>query len=108
MEMLGQLYTFGIWTVHPGKEPEFKRLWDAFARWSSQHQPGAGDARLVQDLEIPNRFISYGPWASTENILAWRATPEFKEFAAQAQEICADFQPGRYKLVSYIPSGSEK
>lgn len=108
METLGQLYTFGIWTVHPGKEAEFKRIWDDFARWSSDHQPGGGDARLVQDLEAPNRFISYGPWESSDAILAWRGTLEFKAFAAQAQKLCADFQPGRYKLVSCIPSGSGK
>ena len=107
-ERLGQLYTFGIWTVHPGKEAEFKRLWDEFAQWSSDHQPGGGDARLVQDLETPNRFISYGSWASAEHILAWRGTPEFKAFAAQAQKICDDFRPGRYKLVSYITPDSGK
>ncbi len=100
MDKSGQLYTAGLWTVKPGKEAEFIRAWEEFARWTGEHQPGAAVGTLVQDIARPQRFLSFGPWESAEHIDAWRATPEFKAFAAQARELCDDFQPGTYKLVA--------
>jgi heme-degrading monooxygenase HmoA len=102
MEDRQQLYTVGIWTAKEGKEDEFAREWTEFARWTSEHQPGAADAYLLQDAAHPQRFISFGPWESAERIDAWRATPEFKAFGARARELCDEFQPGTYIAAAHV------
>lgn len=102
MDTSDQLYTVGIWTARPGKEAEFMAAWEEFARWTAVSQPGAAQAYMLRDLAHPQRFLSFGPWESAERIDAWRATPEFKAFAAHARELCDDFQPGTYKLVVQV------
>ena len=100
MSEQGQLFTSGSWTVKAGKEEEFIRAWDEFAKWSSQHQPGARHARLLQDTESPNRFLSFGPWESAEQIAEWRATPEFATFLAKGRELCEEIQPRTLRVVA--------
>ncbi len=102
MTKLGQPYTSGIWTVKPGKEEEFIQAWREFANWSGSSQVGAGAARLLQDLEHPNRLISFGDWDNPESIQQWRSTPEFAAFLVQARALCDDIQPGTFKVVAYL------
>ena len=104
MKTLGQLFTSGLWLVKSGKEADFIRAWEAFAQWTGEHQSGAGDAHLLQDLEHPNRFLSFGPWESTERIQEWRGKPEFTAFLTKARELCEEIQPRTLKLVAYLPS----
>jgi heme-degrading monooxygenase HmoA len=107
MDTQGQLYTAGLWTVRPGKEADFIRAWDEFARWTSEHQPGAGEAHLLQDLTNAQRFLSFGPWENAERVQAWRATPQFAAFVAQARELCEDFQPGSFKVAAQVSSNAD-
>ena len=100
MEEIGQLFTAATWTVKSGKEEEFIRAWDEFAKWTSQNQQGAGQGQLVQDLENPTGFLSFGPWESAERIAEWRATPHFAAFLAKARKLCDEIQPRTLKLVA--------
>lgn len=93
-------YAVGLWTVKPGKEQQFIAQWEAFARWTSEHQPGAQTGYLLQDPKNPQQFISFGPWENDDAMNAWRERPEFKAFAASAREICAEFQPRSLNLVA--------
>ena len=102
----GQLYTSGLWSVRPGKEADFIRAWEQFAQWTSEHQPGVGDGRLLQDPEHPDKFLSFGPWESAERIAEWRSRPEFAAFVTTARELCEDIQPRTLKLVVHVPSRS--
>lgn len=100
MEQPNRLYTSGTWTVRPGNESEFIRVWRDFATWSTAHQPGAGGAHLLQDLEAPNRFLSFGPWDSEQSVQAWRATPEFAAFTDRVRDLCESFEPRRLREVA--------
>ena len=100
METLGQLFTSGLWIVKPGKEADFIRAWDDFAKWTSERQPGAGHGHLLQDLETSTQFLSFGPWESAERIAEWRASSGFAEFFAKARELCSEIQPRTLKLVA--------
>lgn len=102
MTKLGQLYTAGRWTVKPGKEQEFIQAWQEFADWTGKHQVGAGEARLMQDIEHPNRLISFGDWDTPESIQTWRSTAEFTAFLEKARTLCDDIQPGTFKVVAHI------
>lgn len=101
MSELEQVYTVGLWTVRPGNEAAFISAWQSFAEWTTKHQPGAMTGTLLQDLEQPQRFISFGPWKDAEGVRAWRNLPEFKAFASKAKELCDNFQPSMMKAVAY-------
>jgi len=100
MDALDQLYPAGSWSVKPGKEEEFTRAWDEFAQWTSRDQPGAGQGLLLQDIDNPARFLSFGPWESAERVAEWRAKPEFAAFLAKARELCEDIRPSTLKVVA--------
>jgi quinol monooxygenase YgiN len=97
---LDQTYTLGIWMVKPGMETRFIDEWVAFARWTSGNFEGPGRAYLLQDGNNSTRFISFGPWSSTETIQRWRETEEFQRFVAKAKELCNDFQPNTLNVVA--------
>lgn len=100
MDAIGQLYTAATWTVKPGKEAKFIRAWDEFAQWTSRDQPGARQGLLLQDIDNPARFLSFGPWESAERVAEWRAKPEFSAFLAKARELCEDIRPSTLKVVA--------
>jgi heme-degrading monooxygenase HmoA len=70
------VYTLGIWTVKPGREDDFAKAWQDFAERTSADFGGA-TATLLRDREQPNRFISFGPWESLDQIEQWRASDAF-------------------------------
>lgn len=61
MNKVNQPYTLGNWTAKAGNEKTFIAEWQAFARWTARNQSGAGTAYLLQDLEHPQHFVSFGP-----------------------------------------------
>lgn len=100
MNKLNQPYTLGTWTVKQGKEKAFVAEWDSFAKWTAKNQPGAGHGYLLQDVQRPQQFVSFGPWDNPEAIADWREKPEFKSFVEKVKQLCDDFQPRSLKLAS--------
>ena len=100
------VYTFGLWSVKPGKEGDFIAAWEAFARWTSEHQAGmVGEARLLEDIDRPRRFVSIGGWSDKQKVQAWRELPEFRAFFAKVGELCEETQPHMLKPVVRIVQG---
>jgi quinol monooxygenase YgiN len=96
------IYTSAVWIVKPGKEAEFVKSWENFANWTAMNQAGAGSAKLIQGIENPSHFISFGPWENIKSISAWRAMPEFAAFFAQAKLLCDDIQPGTFNIAAEV------
>jgi len=101
-----QVFTFGLWSVKPGKEGDFIAAWEAFARWTGKHQTGmVGEARLLEDVDEPRRFVSIGGWSDMQKVQAWRETPEFRDFFAKVSELCEETQPRVLKPVVRVARG---
>ena len=100
-----QVFTFGLWSVKPGKEGDFIAAWEAFARWTGKHQTGmVGEARLLEDIDQPRRFVSIGGWSDKQKVQAWRESPEFQAFFAKVSELCEETQPHMLKpVVRVVP-----
>jgi heme-degrading monooxygenase HmoA len=79
--------------VKSGKETEFIEAWQTFADWTTQTQAGAGEGVLLQGEDNPEYFISFGPWKNAENVVNWRAQPEFQEFLSKARDFCVEIHP---------------
>lgn len=76
------VYTLGVWTAKIGQESEFVESWRDMAEKTAADFPGA-TAVLLRDRDRPNVFISYGPWASLEDIAAWRGSATFEQGVAR-------------------------
>ncbi len=106
MKDIGQIFASGLWQVKTGKEKEFIEAWQQFATWTGATQKGVGEGRLLQDLEHPDRFLSFGPWENEDRIAEWRSRPEFTAFVKTARELCVDLQPRKLKVVAYSSPNS--
>lgn len=91
---MGRLYTHGRWVVKEGHEERFQAAWQEFAEWTNAEISGAvdGEVRLLQDLDDPTLFYSFGPWDSVEAIQAWRANPGFQERVGRIRELLVSFE----------------
>lgn len=97
-----QPYTHGRWVAKEGREAEFQAAWEELAEWTARNIPGAvgGEARLLQDIENPRLFYSFGPWQSLEAIEAWRASAGFQERVGQVRELLEAFEAHTLDLVA--------
>jgi heme-degrading monooxygenase HmoA len=94
-------YTLAVWTVRPGREREFVRAWEELGEWTIGHSPGARGT-LLRDHEQRNRFVSFGPWRTIEELEAWRAAPGFQEHVGRIRKLLESFEPGTYQLVASV------
>jgi quinol monooxygenase YgiN len=97
-----QRFSLGIWLVKPGKENDFIAIFSDFAKWVFDHNIGAGEVYLLQDIQQPRRLITCGPWDSIQRIEEWRQLPEFKEFFTKAKEMCDEVTPLTMKPIMHL------
>jgi heme-degrading monooxygenase HmoA len=72
--MAEAFYTLASWRVASGREEEFLRAWrDELAAAIREMNPGA-TGTLVQSLDDPRLFYSFGAWRSEEEMRAVRAS----------------------------------
>jgi quinol monooxygenase YgiN len=86
------VYTLGIWTAKLGHEEEFISAWRDLATRTRADFPGAS-AALLRDRDVPNLFVSSGPWDSTEQIENWRRSATFSAGVTKIREFVDGFQP---------------
>jgi heme-degrading monooxygenase HmoA len=95
------IYTLGIWTVRPGSEDDFVRAWEDMGRETKRLFPTAAGTLLRDHVQL-NRFISFGPWESLEQVVAWRESSAFTEGLARIREVLDGFEPTTMDLVTRI------
>jgi heme-degrading monooxygenase HmoA len=91
------IYTVGVWTVEPGREDEFVALWRELGEWTLRAFPDA-TGTLLRNRDVPNKFVSFGPWDSLETIDRWRSSPEWQDVVGKMRDVLESFEPGTYDL----------
>jgi heme-degrading monooxygenase HmoA len=99
---VGQPYTSGVWIAKPGHETEFVAAWQEFAEWSMATFIGSSWAKLLRDHAQANRYVSIGPWASLEQINAWRAHPGFAERVGKIRQLIDSLEPATLEVVAGV------
>jgi len=86
------VFTLGIWTVNDGREDDFVHAWRDLAERTKEDFPDA-TATLLRDRDQQNRFVSFGPWESLDQIEQWRSSTTFQTGVAKIRELVDDFVP---------------
>ena len=90
---MGIPYTHGRWKVKAGREDDFIKAWERFAEVGLGK--GATGVRLIQDLESPTDFFSFGSWNDADQIANFRGDPEFQGHIDGMQEMLESFETMR-------------
>lgn len=105
---MGQPYSSGVWIAKLGREAEFVAAWQEFATWSLTTIKGGSWAKLLQDRAQSNRFVSFGPWDSLEQIEAWRSHPGFAERVGRIRQLIESLEPSTLEAVVEVGTGSQQ
>ncbi len=99
--MEGRIYTLGVWRVKPGKEAEFIEAWKGLSGvFSKLPQPPGGKGTLVQSLNDPLLFYSFGEWSSMDSIQAMRQDATAQAGIKKVGELCTEAAPGSFRVVA--------
>ena len=101
--MAERYFTHAMWQVKPGSEQEFERIWreelaPAFRAISSE-----ATGTLIQSLDDPQRFFSFGPWSSLEELQRARSDPSAQQAITKLRDLCETATPGAFRVVLTIP-----
>jgi quinol monooxygenase YgiN len=77
----------------------------AVRAWASSI-PDAGRVELARDVREPTRFVSFGDWASIEEVRGWKSSSEFRERMAQVLQYVDEFQPAELTLIASATDGT--
>lgn len=100
--MESDVYTLGVWKVKSGQEATFIAAWKALGAFFYSLPKPPGPGTLVQSLEDPTQFYSFGPWRSLEDIQAMRAHPGAAEEIGKLAALCDVAKPGAFRVVARV------
>jgi heme-degrading monooxygenase HmoA len=96
---MAETYSHTTWRVKPGSQEEFVRRWEDWVEWSQRQGLGA-HARLLQDVESPGTYVSFGPWVSVDAVKSWRSLEGYHERVARLRDVVDSFEPRTFEVVS--------
>lgn len=98
--MSDEIYTLGAWRVKDGKQSEFVEAWKALGRYfrGLPHPPGKGT--LLQCVDEPEQFYSFGPWRTLDDIQEMRSRPETPKEIGRLMDLCEEGRPGTFRVVA--------
>ncbi|MDP9387824.1 MAG: antibiotic biosynthesis monooxygenase, partial [Actinomycetota bacterium] len=105
--MAGPAYTLARWYVKEGREAEFVAAWSGDLADYFLTLPGCGWGMLLQSIDDPREFYSFGPWASFDDIRNMRADPRTQEVFDVLRELCEEMRPGVFRHVVTLGAASE-
>jgi heme-degrading monooxygenase HmoA len=95
-------FSSGTWRVLDGREREFITRWTEFLEWTRSSSKDLHEARLIQDSDDPNHFVSFASWSSGEAMQRWRSSAEFATKLAACRALCSDFRGSSYTLAAAV------
>ncbi len=98
--MSDEVYTLGVWRVKDGKQSEFIEAWKALGDYFRGLENPPGEGTLVQSIDEPHLFYSFGPWRSLDDIEAMRSRPETPQEIGKLMDLCEEGRPGTFRVVA--------
>ena len=97
--MKDEFYTFTCWHVKENCVEEFINIWEKdFAPIFIELNPYS-KVTLLQSLENPNIYYSFGPWINLEQMQASRADKNYRSTITKLVSLCSEAKPGSFKNI---------
>lgn len=100
--MKDNFYTLTSWKVKDNNEEEFLDIWKReFAPSFIKLNPYS-TVTLIQSLENPNIYYSFGPWINLEQLQSSRANEKYRAVISKLVSLCTEARPGSFKNIISI------
>lgn len=98
--MSDEIYTLGDSRVKDGKQSEFVEAWKALGSYFRSLPLPPGEGTLLQSIDDPLQFYSFGPWRSLEDVQEMRSRPDTAGEIGKLMELCEEGRPGAFRVVA--------
>lgn len=95
-------YTLGKWKVKKENEAKFVESWSKLGEVFGKLNEPPLYGTLIQSIDDPTLFYSFGPWTSLESINHMRSDTASMAAIKEVMSFCDEAAPGNYKLVKEI------
>jgi pimeloyl-ACP methyl ester carboxylesterase len=95
-----QFYTLGVWRVKNGKQDDFVEAWKGLGRVFRALPRPPGQGTLLQSLDEPRQFYSFGPWRTLDDIHGARRHPDVPSEIGKLMDLCEEGRPGTFRVVA--------
>ena len=100
--MKDNFYTLTSWKIKDNNEEEFLHIWESdFAPSFIKLNPYS-TVTLIQSLENPHIYYSFGPWINLEQLQSSRADEKYRTAISKLVSLCTEARPGSFKNIFSI------
>jgi hypothetical protein len=104
--MEGDVYTLAVWKVKPGQEESFIAGWKEGGAFAfTLPSPPVPPYVLIQSLQDPTLFYSFGSWRSLEDAQAMQVHARTGEIMGKLAALCEEATSGAFRVVARAPEG---
>ena len=104
--MKDDFYTLTSWKVKDNNQEEFLHIWETdFAPAYIKLNPYS-KITLINSLENPYVYYSFGPWINLGQMQTARASYEYRSAFSKLVSLCDEAKPGSFKNI-FSFSGSK-
>ena len=97
--MKDDFYTLTLWKVKENNQEEFLNVWEKdFAPVFIKLNPYS-KITLIQSLDNPNIYYSFGPWINSEQMNTSRANEDYRNVISKLVSLCSEARPGSFKNI---------
>ena len=105
--MNDDFYTLAIWKVKENNRIEFINLWEKELASAFIEANPYANGTLIQSLENPEIFFSFGPWSNLEQMQAARSDKKVRAAISKLISLCVEAKPGSFKKILSV-SGNKQ
>ena len=92
-----EFYTFNLWKIKEGNLEEFLHIWEKeLAREFIKLNPYS-KITLIQSLDNPNIYYSFGPWIKLEQMQSARSNENYRSAISKLVSLCDKSSSGSFK-----------
>ena len=95
--MNDEFYTFNLWKIKDGNLNEFLHIWEKeLAQVFIKLNPYS-KITLIQSLDNPNIYYSFGPWIKLSQMQASRSNENYRSAISKLVSLCDISKSGSFK-----------
>lgn len=100
--MNDDFYAFNLWKIKDGNEQKFLDIWENELAKAYVKSNPYSSATLIQSIDTPNIYYSFGPWIKLDQLQAARSSKEYRNAVTKLVSLCEISKSGSFRNILTI------